>query len=98
MPQPLKFGSKKTSVRWKRAVLGAVILAGTIFGPGAYEQVRLWHMRRQLDEKLAALDAEHTRLTQEQQKLESDPVYVEGLIRATFRVAQPGELVIPSDD
>ena len=77
-----------------------LILAGAglgllLFGPGAFQWVRLavqeWRLERQLDRlagRKAALEAEVGRLTQ-------DPVYVEGLIRSTFKWSKPGEYVIP---
>ncbi len=34
----------------------------------------------------------------EQQQLMSNPIYVEGLIRSTFKVAQPDEYVVPLND
>lgn len=73
------------------------ILAVTLvlFGPGAYDWLRLTVRQRQLDRQLAALSAEHEQLTQEHVRLQTDPTYVEGLIRSTFKVAQPGELVVP---
>lgn len=71
-------------------------LAGVVvFGPGIYEVIRLSLIRHRLDRQLAALNAEHERLAQERRRLTSDAVYVEGLIRSTFKVAQPGELVVP---
>ncbi len=47
--------------------------------------------------RLQQLEAFHRALTEEQQRLTSDPVYVEGLIRSTFKVAKPNELVIPKE-
>ena len=44
------------------------------------------------------LKAQHERLSAEQARLASDPTYVEGLIRTTFKVAQPGEYVVPLED
>ena len=83
--------------RIRRWGLGVSAVGLILFGPGVYELVRLSAMQRQLDCKLAALAAEQGRLTQEQERLQSDPAYVEGLIRSTFKVAKPGEYVIPLD-
>ena len=80
--------------RWMVAVAGIGLL---VFGPGLIDLIRLSMEQRRLDRRLAQLDAERTRLAKEQERLESDPAYVEGLIRSTFKMAQPGELVIPLD-
>jgi cell division protein FtsB len=55
-----------------------------------------WEQRR-LDRQLAALAEERERLQIEQQRLQTDSTYVEGRIRSTFKVARPGEIVIPLD-
>ena len=83
-----------TRTRW---IAGLSLLALVLFGPGLYHLVRLSLAERRLDHRLAALSAQREALAQEQQRLESDPTYVEGLIRSTFKLAQPGELVIPLD-
>ena len=66
-----------------------------LFGPGLYEWARLSLAQWRLDRRLTELSQRHDALTQERQRLESDPSYVEGLIRSTFKVAEKGELVIP---
>ena len=73
--------------------VGLVGLA--LFGPGLVELARLSLMQRRLSRELARLSAEHERLTRERARLEGDPAYVEGLIRSTFKLAKPGEYVIP---
>ena len=81
--------------RYMQMRLAVVLLALAVFGPGAYQWVRLSLEQRQLDRQLAALTAEQERLTKEQARLESDPAYVEGLIRSTFKLSRPGEYVVP---
>ena len=84
----------KTRVGW-RVLVG---LAGLlVFGPGMFHLARLSLMQRKLDRRLADLTSQQERLTQEQARLQSDPIYLEGLIRSTFKVAKPGEIVIPVD-
>ena len=80
--------------RWMVAVAGIGLL---VFVPGLIELIRLSMEQRRLDHRLAQLEAERTRLAKEQERLESDPAYVEGLIRSTFKVAKPGEVVVPLD-
>ena len=73
-------------------------LAGLlVFGPGMFHLARLSLTQRKLDRRLADLASQQERLTQERARLQSDPTYLEGLIRSTFKVAKPGEIVIPID-
>ena len=74
------------------------ILAGLIFGPGIYEMARLSITQRRLDKQLSLLAVKRKQLEEEQERFKSDNTYVEGLIRSTFKVSQPGELVIPIED
>ena len=82
---------------------GRALLAGgalgllVLVGPAGYDWARLSLMQHRLDRRLAALAAERQRLLDEQQRLEHEPAYLEGLIRSTFKVAQPNEYVIPLD-
>jgi len=76
--------------------IGALLLV--LFGPGTYQLIRLSLMQRALDRQLAALSAEQARLQQETERLQHDPAYVEGLIRSTFKVTQPGEYVVSLPD
>ena len=86
-----------TTDRWKRRmwVTGISVLAAAVFGPGLVQLARLSWEQRRLDRRLAQLSAQRAQLAQEEQRLQTDPTYVEGLIRSTFKVAKPGELVIP---
>ena len=74
------------------------LLGLVVFGPGMVHLARLSLMQRTLDRRLADLSARQDRLKQEQARLQSDPTYLEGLIRSTFKVAKPGEVVIPVTD
>ena len=75
-----------------------LIAVAAVFGPGLVAWIGLSWRQHALDRRLATLSAERKRLTQEQQRLETDPGYVEGLIRTTFKWAQKDELVIPLDE
>ena len=79
--------------RW----LIGVSVVGLLFGPGAVDLMRLTVQQRRLDRQLAQLQTTQEQLTAEEARLRSDPAYVEGLIRTTFKYAQPDELVIPLD-
>ena len=76
-------------------IVGVSVAGLLLFGPGLYEWARLALLQRRLDRRLAELAAQQEQLTQEHQRLHSDPTYVEGLIRTTFKLARPGEYVIP---
>ena len=90
--------STRSAARRQRAISIGIVVALLLFGPGLVELGRLTWMEWRLDRRLAALSAQQEQLLQEQQRLQSDPAYVEGLIRSTFKLARPGELVIPLQD
>ena len=75
----------------------AVGLGLVLFGPGLVEMARLAWEQRRLDHQLAQLQRQQDALRTEEQRLRTDPAYMEGLIRTTFKYAQPGEYVIPLD-
>lgn len=81
--------------RLTRGWLWVLLTLAVIFGPGAVQWLRLSWDERVLARRMRELEATHQRLTDEQQRLASDPVYVEGLIRSTFKMSKPGELVVP---
>ena len=82
--------------RRTRHIVGVgVVVALLLFGPGAYHLVRLSLAQRRLARQLRELEARHEALRRERERLESDPTYVEGLIRSTFKWAKPDEYVIP---
>ena len=75
-------------------IVGGVFVA-IAFGPGAVQQIKLAWQQHVMDRRLLALQYLHDTLTHEQERLTSDPVYLEGLTRSTFKIAKPGELVVP---
>ena len=81
----------------RNGLLAGALIGLAVFGPGTYAWVKLSLEQRRLDGQLARLTVEHAQLTQEQERLQSDSTYVEGLIRTTFKLAKPGEIVIPLD-
>lgn len=78
--------------RW---LVSVGVLALILFGPGAVWLIRMEIKQRQLDHQLAQLKAKREQLAAEEERLRSDPAYVEGLIRTTFKFAKPDEIVIP---
>lgn len=87
--------SARTRSSW---LLGAGLIAAVIFGPGLVQLGMLSVREHRLDRALAVVTARNQALTREHARLQSDPAYVEGLIRSTFKVAQPGEFVILPED
>ena len=81
-----------TRTRW---LVGVSLVGLVVFGPGTYAMIRLAIRQYQLDRRLSVLHEEHERLAALEQRLRNDPAYLEGLIRTTFKVSQPGEYVIP---
>jgi cell division protein FtsB len=77
---------------------GAVVLGLLLFGPGLIDSVRMSLKQQALQRRLREVAAETARLEAERQRLQTDPVYVEGLIRRTLKVARKGEFVIPSSE
>ena len=82
----------------RTAAVAGLLLMLVLFGPGTYELIRLHVMEYQLDRRLVQVSAQQQQLLQEHQRLTSDPTYVEGLIRSTFKVARPDEMVVTRDD
>lgn len=73
-------------------------MAALVFGPGAAQWVWLRRREHVLDQRLRVLEARHAELNAEQQRMASDPVYAEGVIRSTLKLSKPGELVVRVDD
>ena len=76
-------------------MLGAVGLLVIAFGPGFISLVGQSWASFRLERKLHQLHATQQALATERERLTSDPTYIEGLTRSTFKVAKPGELVVP---
>jgi cell division protein FtsB len=72
------------------------VLGAVLFGHGLWQLASLSWMEYRLDQRLGSLAAERYRLAKEETRLRTNPAYVEGLIRSTFKLARPGEMVVPS--
>jgi hypothetical protein len=83
----------RTRKRWLPWM--AALLFG--FGPGMVAQVQAAWWEHRLSKQIAELRTVREELSEERQRLENDPVYVEGLIRTTFKVANPDEVVVLLD-
>ena len=81
----------------RSSLIATGVLLGFALGPVCLQWIHLQGVQWTLDRRLAQLTAQRAQLIQEQQRLQSDPAYVEGLIRSTFKVSQPGEYVVPLD-
>ena len=82
-------------MRPSRRVIMALVIFGALFGPGIFDLACMMARQHKLDLQLADLASRKEQLTYEQKRLESDPGYMEGLIRSTFKWSRPGELVVP---
>lgn len=72
----------------------AALITAAWMLPGFCQWIWLSIKQAQFDQRLRALDEQERQLSTQQARLEQDPVYVEGLIRSTFKHAKPGEMVI----
>ena len=85
-----------TPPRYLRTVLLIFsVLMVLAFGPGLWTQVRMTWRQRMLDRQLQALRVRKEMLEHEKARLTSDSIYLEGKVRSTFKLAKPGELVVP---
>ncbi len=78
-----------------RRFIGAGLLGLLVFGPILFQLLHLTIAQWRVEREQQRLAAERERLLRERERLTSDPVYVEGLIRSTFKLAKPTEYVIP---
>ena len=81
-------------MRPSRRAIAGLLVAAALFGPGLYDMARMLVKQRQLDGQLAALATRREKLSTEQKRLETEPGYMEALIRDTFKLSQPGEYVV----
>ena len=83
--------------RQTRLIKMGALIAALVIGPGVAQLAWLSWRQHRLARQQRRLEALYQQLAQEQRRLTHDPVYVEGLIRSTFKVAKPDELVVPLD-
>ena len=83
--------------RQARLIKMGALIAALVIGPGAAQLAWLSWRQHCLTRQQRRLEALYQQLAQEQRRLTHDPVYVEGLVRSTFKVAKPDELVVPLD-
>jgi len=65
-----------------------------LLGRSAIDYVRLSFQERRLNRQLERVQSRHEDLIKRRERFQSDPAYVEGLIRSTFRQARKDEYVI----
>ncbi len=75
--------------------LVGLLLGAVACGPGLFSLAWFSWKEHEMARQVRALTRQHDELAQEHERLTADPVYVEGLARSTFKLAKPGELVIP---
>lgn len=74
------------------SVLGLILL-GVIFIPGYLKIKRLARQNRELERQIKETKQANRRLEEEQEKLESDPVYLEKVAREKLGLAKEGEII-----
>ena len=74
------------------------LAAAAILGPTLIQLAVMYWQDQRLARQLQRRQASYDSLKTERERLRTDPVYVEGLTRTTFKVAKPGELVVPLSD
>lgn len=74
------------------SVLGLILL-GVIFIPGYLKIKRLLRQNRELERQIKETKQANRRLEEEQEKLESDPVYLEKVLREKLGLAKEGEII-----
>ncbi len=79
----------------RKAAAAGIVIVAALFAPLLIQIARASVEEWRLDRRLAQVQQERARLIEEQRRLNDDPTYVEGLIRSTFKLAKPGEVVIP---
>jgi|GEM_PF-2923426 len=84
-----------TLPRKTRRRVGIAAVGTLLLGPGLGHWAQLSWQERLMNRRLRELELIRKTLTEEYDRLSSDPVYMEGLVRSTFKVAKPGELVVP---
>jgi cell division protein FtsB len=82
-------------VRTRRALALGIVAVAALFAPFAVQITSASLEEWRLDRRLAQVSRERKQLIEERRRLNDDPTYVEGLIRSTFKLAKPGEIVIP---
>ncbi|MBU4140268.1 MAG: septum formation initiator family protein, partial [Candidatus Omnitrophica bacterium] len=74
------------------SVLGLILL-GIIFIPGYLKIKRLAGQNRELERQIKETRQANRKLGEEQKKLESDPVYLEEVLREKLGLAKEGEII-----
>ena len=98
--QQTQGGSSDRVRRWGASwrVRLMALAAAAILGPALVQLAIMFWQDHRLSRQLQGRQAAYDSLKAEQERLRTNPVYVEGLTRTTFKVAKPGELVVPLSD
>jgi cell division protein FtsB len=70
-----------------------LVIMGILFFPAYSKLQKLTSRDKALSQKVEKLKIENERLTQENQLLKSDPVYIEEVAREKLKVARENEVV-----
>lgn len=81
-----------------RRYLWLLMLCAVVFLPDAWHAWQLRNTRVEVDQRLESMDSEFKKYQEQKHRLLSDETYIEGLVRSTFKLARPDEVVIPIRD
>ncbi|MBN3038260.1 MAG: septum formation initiator family protein [Candidatus Omnitrophica bacterium] len=82
-------GKKKITI----AILSAIVILGVIYIPNYLKIKSLARENRELEGQIEQIKQVNQRLSEEHQKLLSDPLYLENVAREKLGVARKGEIV-----
>jgi cell division protein FtsB len=82
----------KKRLGWKIGIAAAVLFV--IFLPGITRYTQLKARQARLDSGIEKLRVDEAGLRKEQDKLQSDPTYIEKVVRDKLQVANEGETIV----
>jgi cell division protein FtsB len=71
----------------------AILLLGLIFIPGYLKTRALLRENRQLERRIAEISQANKKMSQEYERLRSDPIYLEKVAREKLGVVREGEVI-----
>lgn len=82
-------------VFWPMCLVGVALVALAVLGPEARRRLQIEHHCQVMAAEVESLRETHAQFAASASALESDPAYVEQVIRHDLRVVRPGEMALP---